>query len=317
MTVSWPSFLAAAARSSKPPATAGGPTERRKRPATTTNCACFMCSLLMSRGYRWRRRWRKPPPVHLALACDDCVSSLLKALRRLKIFKSAPSSGSSQTAATGWVTLHKGRPKAGAPRRGFVVSVTLSRHFAARWSPSRARCSARCSLSRRKENRFTVRYVLTIAAVALVAALAIALVAPLFVDWTAHRAEVEARLGGMTGAKVAVTGPISGRLLPTPYLAVGEGSVSPPGPDAPKLSFASARLELALVKLASGAIRFTEIRLEKPDLTIARSADGALRLPAAPSGRAGTIGFDRLLVRGRRGRIVSRASRAARESARG
>ena len=119
----------------------------------------------------------------------------------------------------------------------------------------------------------------------------------------------------MTGADVALTGPIAVRLLPTPYLALGAGSVSAPGPDAPKLSFASARLELALVKLAGGAIRFADIQLEKPVLTVARGADGALRLPAAPSGRAETIGFDRLIVRDGQARIVSRANGAVREIA--
>ena len=160
-----------------------------------------------------------------------------------------------------------------------------------------------------------MRYVLTIIAVALVVALSTALVAPFFIDWTAHRAEVEARLGAMTGANVALTGPIAVRLLPTPYLALGEGSVSAPGPDAAQLSFASARLELALVKLAGGAIQFADIQLEKPVLTISRGADGALRLPAPPSGRAETIGFDRLVVSDGRARIVSRASRAVREIA--
>ncbi len=160
-----------------------------------------------------------------------------------------------------------------------------------------------------------MRYVLTIIAVALVVALSTALVAPFMIDWSVHRAEIEARLSAMTGAKVALTGPIAVRLLPTPYLALGEGSVSAPGPDAPKLSFASARLELALVKLAGGAIRFADIRLERPVLTVVRGADGALRLPAAPSGRAEAVGFDRLIVRDGEARIVSRANGAVREIA--
>ncbi len=160
-----------------------------------------------------------------------------------------------------------------------------------------------------------MRYVLTIIAVALVVALSTALVAPFMIDWTAHRAEIEARLSAMTGARVALTGPIAVRLLPTPYLALGEGSVSAPGPDTPRLTFASARLELALVKLAGGAIRFADIRLERPVLTVVRGADGALRLPAAPSGRAEAIGFDRLLVRDGEARIVSRANGAVREVA--
>ena len=160
-----------------------------------------------------------------------------------------------------------------------------------------------------KKRLFPVRYVLTIIAVVLVAALTTALVAPLFVDWSAHRAEIEARLGAMTGADVSLKGPIALRLLPTPYLTLGQGSLSGRGADAPKLAFASARLELALVKLVGGAIRFTEIRLDEPVLTIARDAGGALRLPAPPGGRVSSIGFDRLVVH--EGRVLISANGAA------
>ncbi len=91
--------------------------------------------------------------------------------------------------------------------------------------------------SRRGENRFSVRSVLTIFAVALVVILSTALVAPLFIDWSAHRAEIEARLGAMTSANIALAGPITVRLLPTPYLELGAGSISGGGQNAPRLSF--------------------------------------------------------------------------------
>ncbi len=153
-----------------------------------------------------------------------------------------------------------------------------------------------------------MRVVLTILAVALVALLTAALIAPLFIDWSAHRAEIEARLDAMTGGRVALNGPVTLRLLPIPYLEVGEGSAAGPGPDAPRLSFQSARLELALVKLASGAIRFTEIRLEKPVLTLTRGADGSLDLPTPPTREADAVGFDRLIARDGAVRILSAAS---------
>ncbi len=149
-----------------------------------------------------------------------------------------------------------------------------------------------------------MRVVLTILAVALVAVLSVALAAPLFIDWSAHREEIAARLGAMTGGDVSLGGPVTLRLLPTPYLEVGEGSVTGRGQDAPHLTFASARLELALVKLASGAIRFSEIKVEKPVLTIARAPDGSLKLPVPPAGESDAIGFDRLLVHDGRIRIV-------------
>ena len=126
-----------------------------------------------------------------------------------------------------------------------------------------------------------MRIVLTIVAVALVAILSTALVAPLLVDWSAHRSEKVAA-GRHDGADIALTGPIGLRLLPTPYLEVEAGSVSGKGEGSPRLSFESARLELALVKLASGAIGFSEIELEKPILTMSRGVDGAPVFPHFP-----------------------------------
>ena len=116
----------------------------------------------------------------------------------------------------------------------------------------------------------------------------------------------------MAGARVSLSGPITLRLLPIPYLDLGAGSAVGPGPAAPRLSFEKARLELALVKLASGAVRFTEIRLEKPVLILARRADGSLNLPSAPSKEADAVGFDRLIARDGTIRIAAGAGVPAR-----
>jgi uncharacterized protein involved in outer membrane biogenesis len=160
-----------------------------------------------------------------------------------------------------------------------------------------------------------VRNVLTIIAVALVAVMSAALVAPMLIDWSAHRADVEARVHAITGADVSLTGPVELRLLPTPYLALGAGSLSAPGPAGPTLSFDAARLELALVKLASGEIRFSEISLQKPILTIPRGADGAPSLPALPIARLQSTGVDRLTVRDGLVRVAGVANGAASEIA--
>ena len=154
-----------------------------------------------------------------------------------------------------------------------------------------------------------MRTVLTYLAVALVAVLSVAAVAPLFIDWSAHRDEIAARLGSIAGGKVSLSGPVTVRLLPTPYLEVGEGSAEGADPASPRLSFASARLELAMVKLASGAIRFTEIDLEKPELTLTRASDGSLRLPIPSAREADAIGFDRLVADDGSIRILNAAGR--------
>ena len=67
------------------------------------------------------------------------------------------------------------------------------------------------------------------------------------------------------------------------------------------------------MKLASGAIRFSEIELEKPILTVSRGEDGALRLPAVPVPRSETAGFDRLVVKDGRVRIAAGPAGVARE----
>ena len=153
-----------------------------------------------------------------------------------------------------------------------------------------------------------MRYVLTIVAVALVAVMSVALIAPYLIDWSSQRGEIEARLSAITGANVALTGPVELRLLPTPYLALGEGMVSASDQDGAKLSFASARLELALIKLASGQMRFSNIRLEKPVLTLTRGPSGALKLPPLQMAGLQATGFDRLSVRDGRVKIVGAAA---------
>ncbi len=142
-----------------------------------------------------------------------------------------------------------------------------------------------------------MRVILTIIAVVLVVVLTTALIVPYFVDWSAHRDEIAARLEGFAGGPVTLAGPVTLRLLPTPYLDVGAGTAAAAGAGAPRLAFAGARLELALVKLASGTLRFTDVEFEKPVLTLTRSRNGALIGPMSAPASAGAIGFDRFSVR--------------------
>ncbi|HLX99423.1 MAG TPA: AsmA-like C-terminal region-containing protein [Roseiarcus sp.] len=158
-----------------------------------------------------------------------------------------------------------------------------------------------------------MRTVLTIVAVALVALMSVALIAPYFIDWSAQRGEIESRLSAITGANVSLIGPVELRVLPTPYLALGEGLVSAPGPGGAKLSFGSARLELELAKLPSGQIRFSEIRLEKPVLTLTRGPDGGLKVPPLRMAGLHSTGFDRLTVQDGQVRIIGAANGATSE----
>ena len=57
-------------------------------------------------------------------------------------------------------------------------------------------------------------------AIGLIAALLIALVGPLFIDWTNYRAEFEARASRLTVRDLHVTGPVDDTSLPTPTLVL-------------------------------------------------------------------------------------------------
>lgn len=150
-----------------------------------------------------------------------------------------------------------------------------------------------------------VRILLTLIAVALVAALSAALVAPLFIDWSAHRAQIEAELSDVLGAPVVVSGSIDIRILPLPYVELGGVSVGEAGGGAPVLTCEKLHLEAALASLPSGRIRFSLARLDRPTLTLARGDDGALRLPDWRSRtQADRVAFDRIVATDGRLRVV-------------
>jgi len=148
-----------------------------------------------------------------------------------------------------------------------------------------------------------VRHFLTLVAVLLVVALTAALVAPLFVDWSRHRGQVEAELSAVVGAPVTVAGSIDLHFLPTPYLLLKDVTIGagPGGP--PALTCKSLQLEAALASLPSGRARFTLARLDQPVLRLIRRPDGALALPNwRPQVGGGRIALDRLVVE--RGRLA-------------
>jgi hypothetical protein len=151
-----------------------------------------------------------------------------------------------------------------------------------------------------------VRIFLTLIAVALVVALSAALFAPFFIDWSLHRAQIEAELSDIVGARVVVSGPIDIRFLPTPYLQLRDVTVADPrGAGAPAFACENVQLEAALASLPSGRARFTLARLDHPVLTLSRGPGGSLLLPPwrvnAPADR---VALDRVIVTAGRLRVV-------------
>ena len=150
-----------------------------------------------------------------------------------------------------------------------------------------------------------MRHFLTFVAVLLVVALTAALVAPLFIDWSRHRGQIEAELSAVVGAPVVVAGSIDIRFLPTPYLLLKDVSIAaaPNGPAA--LVCKSLQLEVALASLPSGGVRFTLARVDRPILTLVRRPDGAVDLPRWRLQVAGgRIALDRLVVEGGRVTLI-------------
>ena len=124
-----------------------------------------------------------------------------------------------------------------------------------------------------------MRNFLTFVAVALVTALTVALVAPPFIDWSARRQLVAHAIAARIGAPVDIGGPITLRLLPTPYLQVGEVKIGLR--EAPWLQGKAMRFEFALANLIEGKIRLDDVVFDRPQIHVGPvfatpSADGRL-----------------------------------------
>lgn len=120
----------------------------------------------------------------------------------------------------------------------------------------------------------------------IITALVAALVGPFFIDWGLFRTSFEAEAERIFGAKVTVLGSIDARLLPSPWLSLGDvvvGSVDRP---AGKIGRFEARLELT--PLLKGEFHISELRLDRPSLSVALKRNGTLALAGDPAPVAGT-----------------------------
>ncbi len=139
---------------------------------------------------------------------------------------------------------------------------------------------------------------LTILAILLILALTAALVGPYFVDWTAHRSFVEAKLSQALGTRVTVAGPIDLKLLPSPRLTLSDVAVGGSSSQDAPITVKQADVELGVTDLLRGEVDFTEAAFEGPRVKLVMSATGALAFPPG-TGRLeeGKIQFERISVR--------------------
>jgi uncharacterized protein involved in outer membrane biogenesis len=138
-----------------------------------------------------------------------------------------------------------------------------------------------------------VRDILTILASLVIVLLTLALGAPYFINWSDHRAEIEARLTQALGLPIEIAGPIDIKLLPTPTLRIQRFAA---GSKELGLSGEAARFELALVPLFRGDFQILEADLEAPRLSTSVDANGAITLPGM-SAKTEKVQLDRLIIR--------------------
>lgn len=146
-----------------------------------------------------------------------------------------------------------------------------------------------------------LREILTICAGLVVLALTAALAAPYFIDWSVQRSRIEAGLQAALGAPVRIRGAVDLRLLPAPRLVLADAQVGAEG-GAIVAQASRVVIELAPMALLRGQFRFTEARVEQPDITISPQANfsGA----ASDRGVADAIAFEALTFSNGRIRIA-------------
>ncbi len=110
-----------------------------------------------------------------------------------------------------------------------------------------------------------------------------ALVGPLFVDWTAYRAAFETEAAHVLGHKVSVRGTADASLLPYPSLTFSDVVIGD-DPNAPLMTVGRFDMEIELFPLLSGEIHVTEMHVVKPELTVRIDDDGAFEWMSAEGG---------------------------------
>jgi hypothetical protein len=136
--------------------------------------------------------------------------------------------------------------------------------------------------------------------VTIILALVVALVGPLFVDWTAYRAAFENQATEMLGRPVKVTGAADATLLPVPRL-VFEGVTIGDDAGAPLMTVGRFEVEVELFPLLSGTVQVTRMQLDRPEVTVRVGADGTVDWTSGGAALAidpAKVAFDRIEVTG-------------------
>ncbi|MFN3503644.1 MAG: AsmA family protein, partial [Allorhizobium sp.] len=134
----------------------------------------------------------------------------------------------------------------------------------------------------------------------LVVALFVALLAPLFVDWTNFRRDFEDQASQLLGKKVVVHGSVSARLLPFPSVTMEDVTVGTDVDGTPLVRVSRFSLDAELAPFLSGEARIFDMRIEEPKARIRLLPDGTLDWlrGSRPSIPARTVVLEKVSVTG-------------------
>ncbi|MFZ5609540.1 MAG: AsmA family protein [Pseudomonadota bacterium] len=148
-----------------------------------------------------------------------------------------------------------------------------------------------------------MRKSLIIAGLAFALILAIALVAPSFVDWNRYRGAVTGLVADATGRAVTIDGDLSFAVLPTPHLAAASVTIAnaPGFSPAPMVRIARLHVAVALLPLLAGEVEVKRLVLKAPHILLEKDAAGrgnwrmAEGVADAPA-KTPAIGIDDLVI---------------------
>ncbi|WP_313664963.1 AsmA family protein [Shinella sp.] len=110
----------------------------------------------------------------------------------------------------------------------------------------------------------------------VVVALFVALLAPLFVDWTSFRQDFEREASRIMGRPVTVHGSVDARLIPFPSVTLNDVRVGSPEDGQPPVEVARFSMDAELAPFLSGEALIFDMRIEEPKARIKLFKDGTL-----------------------------------------
>lgn len=110
----------------------------------------------------------------------------------------------------------------------------------------------------------------------VVVALFVALLAPMFVDWTSFRQDFEREASRIMGRPVTVHGSVDARLIPFPSVTLSDVRVGSPEDGQPLVEVARFSMDAELAPFLSGEALIFDMRIEEPKARITLFEDGTL-----------------------------------------